>query len=449
MHDFPSKRREVSGRGSADEVALWSSGQTLTGSRDLTFDEGGGKLKVRGKPLVPDVPKDGKPYVRKNRQWEQLVLPVSGGAGGGGTSNGDGGEPGPPGPQGPAGPQGLQGEPGPAGADGAPGPQGEQGVQGELGPAGLPGTDSSVPGPQGPAGPAGADSTVPGPQGPKGDKGDPGAIGQQGAPGVQGPKGDTGNTGAQGLTGPGVAAGGSTGQVLVKASSTDYATSWQTPSSGGGIAEAPNDGKMYFRQSGKWVALETIDQIGAGATPAPPSFLTDFSVLADQNLEAVAGWSMVAGGVAGASAVRSGKLAGLTTASPGSLYLLTDQLSADHWIEFTCPSPLPSQSGPGVVCRAADNQNYVVLRTIGTSIELYKRVASNMVSLWTSSSGVVAIGDILRLEISGQTVVTKKNGTVLDTRSLAEPSFTSTRQGFIARSTVVNPFTPRIAAGAL
>jgi hypothetical protein len=58
---------------------------------------------------------------------------------------------------------------------------------------------------------------VPGPQGPTG------------------PKGDTGNTGSQGPagpTGPGVAAGGTTGQVLSKVNATDYNTQWTTPAAG-------------------------------------------------------------------------------------------------------------------------------------------------------------------------------------------------------------------------
>ena len=38
--------------------------------------------------------------------------------------------------------------------------------------------------------------------------------------------------------------------------------SWQTLPAAG-IADAPNDGKMYFRKNGAWVALLTIDQIGA------------------------------------------------------------------------------------------------------------------------------------------------------------------------------------------
>jgi hypothetical protein len=52
--------------------------------------------------------------------------------------------------------------------------------------------------------------------GAKGEQGDPGADGADGA------------TGATGETGPGVAAGGSAGQVLTKSSSTDYDTEWQT-----------------------------------------------------------------------------------------------------------------------------------------------------------------------------------------------------------------------------
>lgn len=66
-------------------------------------------------------------------------------------------------------------------------------------------------------------------------KGPAGAKGDTGATGPQGPKGDTGATGAtgpQGETGPagapgvGVPSGGTQGQVLSKASDTDYDTAW-------------------------------------------------------------------------------------------------------------------------------------------------------------------------------------------------------------------------------
>ena len=112
--------------------------------------------------------------------------------------------------------------------DGEPGPQGERGPAGPAGPTGPQG-------PQGVAGPRGET----GPQGERGPKGDTGATGATGATGPQGPKGDTGATGpagptgATGATGPagvGVPTGGTTGQVLSKASGTDYDTEWTTPS---------------------------------------------------------------------------------------------------------------------------------------------------------------------------------------------------------------------------
>jgi hypothetical protein len=206
-----------------------------------------------------------------------------------------------------------------------------------------------------------------------------------------------------------------------------------------GATYSPAGGPKYTYTAGVWLAQPPI----AGAVP---DFICDFSGLANQNLEAVSGWSLQAGGTAGHGTVASGKLTCTTTASPGSMYLSPDMGSQNHWCEITLPSPLPSSSGPFACCRVLDRDNYVGLRTINTGIELYKRVASNMTSL--SSTGTVAVGDVLRLEISGQTWTTKKNGTVLASGSISEPTFTSTRQGFVARS-VALAFATRYAAGLL
>ena len=65
-----------------------------------------------------------------------------------------------------------------------------------------------------------------GPPGPKGDKGDPGEPGI----GIQGPPGPPGDPGSPGQ---GVPVGGAAGQVLQKASGTDFATVWATPAAGG------------------------------------------------------------------------------------------------------------------------------------------------------------------------------------------------------------------------
>ncbi len=69
------------------------------------------------------------------------------------------------------------------------------------------------PGPQGEIGPAG-------PQGIQGPQGDIGPQGPDGPIGPQGPQGE------QGEPGIGIAAGGLTGQMLIKASNQDYATEW-------------------------------------------------------------------------------------------------------------------------------------------------------------------------------------------------------------------------------
>ena len=124
-----------------------------------------------------------------------------------------GGVVGPEGPTGPAGPTGATGATGATGDTGATGPAGPAGPTGATGAAGTNGTNGTngatgATGATGPTGPAGADSTVPGPTGP------------------------TGDTGATGATGPGVAVGGTTGQVLSKIDGTDYNTQWVDQSGG-------------------------------------------------------------------------------------------------------------------------------------------------------------------------------------------------------------------------
>jgi hypothetical protein len=142
-----------------------------------------------------------------------------------------GGPIGPPGPQGPPG-----GPPGPEGPQGPPGPQGPQGLQGAQGPQGI----------QGPKGDAGATFTIKGTVPTEADLAllpGPHALGdayivQSFTPdhlfvydGVT-PWLDVGQfqgaDGAAGAPGPGVAAGGTTNQVLQKTSATDYATAWHT-----------------------------------------------------------------------------------------------------------------------------------------------------------------------------------------------------------------------------
>lgn len=113
-----------------------------------------------------------------------------------------------------------------------------------------------------------------GPQGPKGDKGDRGETGPAGATGPAGPKGDTGDTGpagpagATGATGPGVATGGTTGQVLAKTSATDFATGWVDVFRGLSLPLKPAAG-VFIGPATSGVALGTVAQAANRNTVAP------------------------------------------------------------------------------------------------------------------------------------------------------------------------------------
>ncbi len=126
------------------------------------------------------------------------------------------------------GPQGASGAEGAQGPAGATGPQGPAGADGS---AGAPGADGHSPAI---AFGAGADAdrlTIDGVASGPHLTGPQGETGNQG---IQGPTGATGATGAAGAAGQGVPTGGTSGQVLAKASGTDYDTHWVDQSGGGG-----------------------------------------------------------------------------------------------------------------------------------------------------------------------------------------------------------------------
>src|SRR5690349_17816448 len=75
------------------------------------------------------------------------------------------------------------------------------------------------------------------PVGPRGLTGPTGATGATGATGPAGADGADGAPGADGADGVGVPTGGTAGQVLTKDSGTDFDTSWQDVSGGGGTVD--------------------------------------------------------------------------------------------------------------------------------------------------------------------------------------------------------------------
>ena len=161
--------------------------------------------------------------------------------------------------------------------------------------------------------------TRPGPAGPQGPQGPAGAAGAQGPAGPQGPAGADGTDGGgevyeqpdeptgasegaiwidtdeepvvlEGPPGPGVATGGTTDQILAKASGTDYDTEWiDAPSGGGGSVGAWTEvfpsttgiwnGSAFYRIEGTVVRLRgmiapksNLSQWGPVPTVIRPAF---------------------------------------------------------------------------------------------------------------------------------------------------------------------------------
>ena len=144
------------------------------------------------------------------------------------------------------------------------GAQGIQGIQGEVGPQGIQG----IQGIQGVKGDTGATGAT-GATGPQGIQGETGPQGIQGVKGDTGDTGPQGEQGIQGIPGGGVNAGGTTGQVIAKASNTDYDTAWVTldalPS------QSSNDGK-FLTTDGTDASWATVAYSEVSGTPTLPTF---------------------------------------------------------------------------------------------------------------------------------------------------------------------------------
>lgn len=204
------------------------------------------------------------------------------------------GSTGPPGPSGPAGSTGATGPQGPIGATGSTGATGPKGDTGDTGPQGI----------QGIKGDTGATGST----GPQGIQGIPGVDGSTWYSGSGAPSGGTGFNGdyyfrtdtddvykktsgswsiianLKGSTGPGVPTGGTTGQVLNKASNTDYDTAWHTPVKSdvglGNVDNTSDANKPVSTAQQTAIDAKVADAINDGVTTIAPSENAVFDALA-------------------------------------------------------------------------------------------------------------------------------------------------------------------------
>ena len=165
---------------------------------------------------------------------------------------------------------GSQGEVGYTGSQGDIGYAGSQGVEGYTGSIGYTGSqgDTGYSGSQGEVGYTGST----GDQGDLGYTGSQGDVGYTGSQGIQGDTGFTGSQGGLGYTGsagPGVAAGGTTGQVLAKNSNSDYDTAWVNVS--GGTAGWIKKTTTYTALAGDKIIADTSGGTFTITLPATPA----------------------------------------------------------------------------------------------------------------------------------------------------------------------------------
>ena len=107
-----------------------------------------------------------------------------------------------------------------------------------------------------------------------------GPQGPTGATGAVGPAGADGSDGTNGTDGVGVDAGGATGQVLAKASGTDYDTEWVDQTGGGGTPGG-SDTQVQFNDGGAFAGDSGLayDDTAGALTVGGKTVTTDAPIL--------------------------------------------------------------------------------------------------------------------------------------------------------------------------
>lgn len=171
-----------------------------------------------------------------------------------------------------------------------------------------------------------------------------------------------------------------------------------------------------------------------------PPFTDNFNRV-DSNLEVNPFWTWDTL-IAGAAAVTSGQLGSATSSSTGSAYQAPNLGSADQYVQYRVKA-IATDVGSFVACRLQDVSNFVGIRTgknvTNGFVEVYRRVAGTLTSLYVSPTDTVAIDDVVKLEVVGNNFTVYKNGAVLTGPTAIGAVLTSTRSGVVMRTTIGTP----------
>jgi len=211
---------------------------------------------------------------------------------------------------------------------------------------------------------------------------------------------------------------------------------------------------LKYWDGSAWVTktLKYWSAIGGQWVSGPPlTIFTDTFDRANANLEASptasggGNWSHDAW-VAGGAVIASNVVRSNTGDTNGSGYKTPPLSSANHYVQYKV-TITGSATGPFACCRFNDRTNWVGIRTgFGTAagqIEVYKKVSNTLSALYTSATGAVVIGDIIRLECNGTNFTVKKNGTAVTGAidiPIAAATLTSVGTGLIMRSSTTMTF---------
>lgn len=279
--------------------------------------------------------------------------------------------------------------------------------------------------------------------------------GIQGNQGPMGAQGVAGPAGATGPAGPGVPTGGTTGQVLAKASDTDYDTQW-VPSSGGGtgyqqgngisiqgdtisvrLSQTAGNGLVIGPDGGLWgpegggggaVQLQSI------AITTPPNTTeytagqtfdnTGMVVTAYYNLglsEVVTGYtispsgvltgditeivvSYSAGGVlkTATQSITVNRIAGTITLNPYYVELNADENTATVQVSYNGNGTLAAESGnSGLVSTNLDGNALQITSLAETPEIVMVTVISEQTDLYTSASATLTVSNYTTSHVFG------------------------------------------------